>query len=499
MNVAIYARVSTEWQAEHGYSIGTQIEACRKKAAEMGAFVVKEYIDDGYSGGFLERPALDNLRDAVQDGLYEAVIFHDADRMARKLIHQLILTEELEKAGCRPVFVLERFDNTPEGNMSYQMKGVFAEYERAKIRERTMRGKRAKLRAGKAINDSHIYGYDFDRETCCYVVNPAEAEIVKRVYQWYVVDMVGGCEVIADMLNKQGIPSPTGVKWCASSVRNIIHRPHYTGRYFANTKYHKKTGPKSYKKIPRPREEWIEMTCPAIIPAELHEKALEIKSKKRTYKTWKKNNDIGLLQGLAYCGHCGTRIRICTDGKRGRRWYQCPESAPRNGGKCPSRYMELPVADALFWSTLEQICTNEETLTAYIGKRADGKTSAAPAQNKRQKIIKRIEKIHAERQAVMSWFSQSLLGQSEATEKLTALKAEESRLQIDLAEIEKNTSAAPAEQNAPADIVAVVRNCPPTLEARRRVVLEILEKVSVIRRDYNYGHKYLLDFDFVFK
>ena len=499
MNVAIYARVSTEWQAEHGYSIGTQIEACRKKAEEMGAFVVKEYIDDGYSGGFLERPALDNLRDAVQDGLYEAVIFHDADRMARKLIHQLILTEELEKAGCRPVFVLERFDNTPEGNMSYQMKGVFAEYERAKIRERTMRGKRAKLRAGKAINDSHIYGYDFDRETCCYVVNPAEAEIVKRVYQWYVVDMVGGCEVIADMLNKQGIPSPTGVKWCASSVRNIIHRPHYTGRYFSNTKYHKKTGPKSYKKIPRPREEWIEMTCPAIIPAELHEKALEIKSKKRTYKTWKKNNDIGLLQGLAYCGHCGTRIRICTDGKRGRRWYQCPESAPRNGGKCPSRYMELPVADALFWSTLEQICTNEETLTAYIGKRADGKTSAAPAQNKRQKIIKRIEKIHSERQAVMAWFSQSLLGQSEATEKLTALKAEESRLQIDLAEIEKNTSAAPAEQNAPADIVAVVRNCPPTLEARRRVVLEILEKVSVIRRDYNYGHKYLLDFDFVFK
>ncbi len=156
------------------------------------------------------------------------------------------------------------------------------------------------------------------------------------------------------------------------------------------------------------------------------------------------------------------------------------------------------MADSLFWSALEQICTNEETLTAYIGNRAAGETSAAPSLNKRQKIVKRIEKIHAERQAVMAWFSQSLLGQSEATEKLTALRTEESRLQNELAESEK-TSAAPAEQNAPADIVAVVRNCPPTLEARRRVVLEILEKVSVIRRDYNYGHKYLLDFDFVFK
>ena len=181
MNAAIYARVSTDWQAEHGYSIETQLESCRAKAKEIGATVIKEYIDDGYSGGFLERPGLDALRDAVSDGLYDVVIFHDPDRMARKLIHQLIITEELEKAGAAPVFVLERFYSSPEGQMNYQMKGVFAEYERAKIRERTMRGKRAKLRAGKAICDSHIYGYDFDRASSSYVVNPAEAAVVRRV------------------------------------------------------------------------------------------------------------------------------------------------------------------------------------------------------------------------------------------------------------------------------------------------------------------------------
>jgi site-specific DNA recombinase len=113
MNVAIYARVSTEWQVEHGYSIGTQLEACRKKAESLGAFVVKEYVDDGYSGGFLERPALEQLRDAVQEGLYEAVIVHDADRLSRKLIHQLILVEEFEKYKCKPVFVLGEVADTP--------------------------------------------------------------------------------------------------------------------------------------------------------------------------------------------------------------------------------------------------------------------------------------------------------------------------------------------------------------------------------------------------
>ena len=65
MNAGIYARVSTAQQVEHGYSLETQVEACRKKALELGATSIKTYIDDGYSGAYLERPKLDELRDAV--------------------------------------------------------------------------------------------------------------------------------------------------------------------------------------------------------------------------------------------------------------------------------------------------------------------------------------------------------------------------------------------------------------------------------------------------
>ena len=65
MNAAIYARVSTAAQAEHGYSLETQIEACKQKALSLGATSIKEYVDDGYSGAYMERPALDNLRDAL--------------------------------------------------------------------------------------------------------------------------------------------------------------------------------------------------------------------------------------------------------------------------------------------------------------------------------------------------------------------------------------------------------------------------------------------------
>lgn len=471
----------------------------------MNAFVVKEYVDDGYSGGFLERPALDSLRDAVADGLFDIVIFHDADRMARKLIHQLILTEEFEKAGVHPVFVLEKFEDTPEGQMSYQMKGVFAEYERAKIRERTMRGKKAKLRAGKAVTDSHIYGYDFDKENSCYTINPAEAEIVKRVYNWYVNERVGGCEVIADMLNKEGVPTPTGkpgAQWGASTILHMLKRPHYTGKYFSNTTYHKKTGPRSYKKIPRPKEEWIPMTCPAIIPEEMHEKALAIKSGHRTYKTWSRSASPSLLQGVIVCSRCGHSMRISGGGKRNRRWYHCPNTSNCNGtGTCSARFSDVEATDDLFWAALEELCSSEEKLTEYIHSRiASGSAPATiSGRAKRQKICKRLGKIQVERKAIMTWFSQSLIEQSDATEKLATLKKEETQLQAELSALEKSADAQGDDKIVPADICSAVMNCPATYEARRRVVLAVIDKVAVNRRDLNYGLKYIMDFDIRFK
>lgn len=499
MNVAIYARVSTDVQAEHGYSIGTQLEACRDKAAALGATVIKEYVDDGYSGGFLERPALDQLRDAVADGLYDGVIIHDADRLSRKLIHQLILVEEFEKNSCHPIFVLGEVAATPEGQMTLQMKGVFAEYERSKIRERTMRGKRAKLRSGKAICDSHIYGYDYDKETSTYKINPAEAEVVKMVYKWYVEDRIGGCAYIAQCLNDRGIPTPSGRgKWCNSTVRNLLHRPHYTGRYFANALYHKKTGPNTYARIPRPQEEWIEMTCPQIIDEDMHEKALSVKSTKRTFKTWKPDSHPGLLQGLAYCGKCGGRIYITRSGQQNKvKYYMCNFVSPRRGKTCDTRYMMVSLTDDIFWEALKDACQDEKKLLAYINRRKGTEEAAPPQQKRRHDLTERLEKIQAERKAIMGWFSSSLLSQAEATEKLGALKDEESRIKETLADMD--LSKAKPDKMAAADICAVINNCPDDLDARRKAVLDTIEKVNITRLDDNYGPQYMIDFDIYFK
>ena len=118
MNAAVYARVSTDLQAEKGYSLQTQIEACTQKAKEMGAVAIKTYVDDGYSGSYLERPALDKLRDALDAKLYDMVVIYDQDRLSRTLSHQLLLTEEIEKSGAQLVFVSSEYKRTPEGILS---------------------------------------------------------------------------------------------------------------------------------------------------------------------------------------------------------------------------------------------------------------------------------------------------------------------------------------------------------------------------------------------
>ncbi|WP_312340085.1 recombinase family protein, partial [Anaerospora hongkongensis] len=123
MNTAIYVRVSTDQQAEKGYSIDTQLEACRKYALELGATNIEEFIDDGYSGAFIDRPALTSLREKLKKRQFDVVIAYAPDRLARKTIHLLIISEEMEKAGALRKFASVNFESTSEGELMYKFQG----------------------------------------------------------------------------------------------------------------------------------------------------------------------------------------------------------------------------------------------------------------------------------------------------------------------------------------------------------------------------------------
>lgn len=128
--VGIYVRVSTEESAKRGYSNKDQLQDCRKKA---GTDEVIEYVDEGISGEFLDRPALTKLQKDVRKGLITKVVCLDPDRLSRKLMNQL--AEEFDRQGVELVFVNGEYTRTPEGQLFYSMRGAISEFEKAKINE----------------------------------------------------------------------------------------------------------------------------------------------------------------------------------------------------------------------------------------------------------------------------------------------------------------------------------------------------------------------------
>src|SRR3954465_5512097 len=143
IRAAIYARVSSEQQATDS-TISSQIAALETRLAQDGLPLMPEerFCDEGYSGATLVRPALERLRDAVAAGHLDRIYVHSPDRLARRYAYQVLLIDEFRRAGVEVVFLNRAIGTSPEDDLLLQVQGMVAEYERAKIRERSRRGKR---------------------------------------------------------------------------------------------------------------------------------------------------------------------------------------------------------------------------------------------------------------------------------------------------------------------------------------------------------------------
>jgi len=286
VNVGLYARVSTERQHERG-TVASQLEALRAAAHADGHEVVEEFVDDGYSGARLDRPALDRLRDAAEAGVLDGVLCLCADRLARAYAYQVLILEELQRFGCQVRFLEgPAFGEDPQATLLVQMQGVIAEYERAKIAERYRRGKLYRARAGEICFWKMSYGHrrvvpDDGGPARIEVFEP-EAEIVREIFRAYVD---GGQSVrqIAHDLHDRGIPSPTGKPiWGTSTIGRLLHNEAYTGTVYYNRRESiEGNGPRGARSCKtryrdRPREDWIAITVPPIIDGDTFERVTQI-------------------------------------------------------------------------------------------------------------------------------------------------------------------------------------------------------------------------------
>ena len=160
---ALYARVSRDGQAR-GNTVASQLAALHERAKADAAAIGPDhaYVDEGRSGATLARPALERLRDAVAAGEVDRVYVHAPDRLARRYAYQVLLVEEFCRAGVEVVFLNRPIGGTAEDDLLLQVQGVIAEYERARILERSRRGRRhAALSGAVSALSCAPYGYRY--------------------------------------------------------------------------------------------------------------------------------------------------------------------------------------------------------------------------------------------------------------------------------------------------------------------------------------------------
>jgi site-specific DNA recombinase len=163
IRAALYGRVSSETADE--LTMQSQVATLRHRIAQDGLAIDEElcFLDEGYSGSTLIRPALEKLQDVAHCGGVDRLYVHSPGRLARRYAYQVLLFEEFRKCGVSVIFLNDfQQERSPEGELLVQVHGMIAEYERAKILERTRRGRRYAARQGKISALAHApYGYRY--------------------------------------------------------------------------------------------------------------------------------------------------------------------------------------------------------------------------------------------------------------------------------------------------------------------------------------------------
>ena len=439
VRAAIYIRVSSDDQARHGYSLDSQRLACRAKAEALGANDIVECADEGVSGSILDRPGLTQLRNLVRSHAIQLVVMYDPDRFARRLSHQLLVTEEIEKASVALEFINFDWQDTPEGKLFYSMRGAISEYEREKIRMRTMAGRTQKARSGKLPFSMAPYGYHYDVERAQLIVFEPEAEVVRRMFS-DLVGRVSGLNGLAKRLTAEGIPTRTGRSvWHRQVVRQIVMNSVYMGVYYANRRNMTGLGHNRYhgpgekaSMVIRDRSEWIPVEVPAIVDADTWHQAQEIMQ--RRGGQWRAAAvSTYLLSGLLRCGLCGQTMtgRNFTYWGRKVREYTCIKNVA--GARHPGcgRHVRASELDEVVWERVVQWIQKPQVLAT----RLDSHDNALRIATEVHQTERSLDKLRASQSALLQVLEDDLGHKDDVLARLARLKKRENALRTHYEEL----------------------------------------------------------------
>ena len=454
---AIYARVSSERQREEG-TIHSQLAGLRELAAERGLLVAEELVfcDEGFSGATLVRPALERLRDRAAEGCFDVLLCHTPDRLARKYAYQVLLLEELARAGVEVVFASggER-SGTPEDELLRQFQGMIAEYERAQIRERTRRGKLHRARTGhQAVMAGAPYGYRFVRKTEItdgyWEIVDHEAEVVREIFRRYTQENCSMAD-LARWLTAQGISTRKGQSvWDRSTVWGMLRNPAYRGQAaYGKTKVQDRHGKptrttrargerhgRRQVRVDEPVKQWLLIPVPPLVTDETFALAQERLARNAQFAK-RNTRHPGPLHGLVVCRECGyscyrTSVRTT---KRKIVYYRCigQDNWRHAGGRvCNSRPIRADELEPLVWTEVRRLLEDPTLVREEIDRRLTALRTEHPAARRRETIERDHTRATQAVERLIEAYQEQLIALDELRARMPALRKRQSTLQAQL-------------------------------------------------------------------
>jgi site-specific DNA recombinase len=457
LRVAIYARVSSEQQAKED-TIASQLEAVAQRIADDGLACDSDlrFVDDGYSGSTLVRPALERLRDHAATGAIDRLYVLDPDRFSRKYAYQVLILEELAHCGVEVVFLCNPLGHDPAENLLVQVQGMIAEYERAKILERSRRGKQHAARRGSVnVLSGAPYGYryvgkrDGDGEAR-YQVVANEARVVQKIFAWIGQDRCSIGEVCR-RLNGEGVPTRTGkTAWDRSVVWAILKNPAFKGTAafgktrsgpFKPQKLRAQRGRPQHPRRPVSRidtgvDGQIFIEVPAIVDEALFAVVQAQLEENRQRKRDRPRRGQYLLQGLVVCKRCGygcygkPTSRASSKGPIRYAYYRCTGSdAYRFGGErlCWNKQVRTDLLDAAVWEDVRGLLAEPGRIRVEYERRRQ-RTKPGEAREVDQ-VMKLIHQVKRSISRLIDAYGEGLLEKPEFEPRIGAARERLSRLE----------------------------------------------------------------------
>ena len=435
MNIALYARVSSERQAEKDLSIPSQLKALREYAAKQGWAIVREFVDEAQSARTADRPAFQEMIGLAKqkNSPFQAIVVWNLSRFARNREDSVVYKSLLRKRGIQVISFNERFDDSATGRFYEAITEAIDEFYSIRIGQDTLRGMKENAQRGFWNGSLVRFGFQTKRVNDsggnlknAVAINEAEASVVREIFRLYPSGM--GAKAIAKRFNERGVPYRGKVKWDRQRILDILGQPAYVGRLYFNRENHR-------ERTLKPESEWVLFGVPPIVDENTFKQVEEIKRMRDPNQT---NPAITasptLLSGLVKCGLCGASMTLET-GKGGRyRYYNCRDFLRKGSSVCKGQRVPAPTLETEIKNHLvDRLFTPGRVRELLKGLHKLAVRQSQERGSQRQELQHKLADTEKRLQRIYHVIEEGTLDLSDLKDRLKELQREKSTLEQQLA------------------------------------------------------------------